>query len=397
MSFGAIPRNTRNLVLGVGPLAAGLGFYQVAVAVFLPLEGISVTNLGILLTTLGLTTVAFSIPFAVLSDRYGRKEIMLAGAILSAIVIVVPGLTSNFPILETSAIVGGAGQAMYIGTWNAYLADTTTFDVRPETFSLSFMTFTIAGGIGSFLPAFFPFFGTSLLMAHRITFIALGFVSLLTVFAVNNWVTKSRPQSSRRGILPRKSLGIILKYSAANLLIGLGAGLIIPLIPTWFLLRFNVTDVFSGPLIASSNIIMGVTAIAAPRIARRIGLVNGIVLTQGMSTVFLLAMPFCPTAAVAGAVYVIRAVLMNMASPLSDTFLMNMVSEDERATASSFNAVLWTLPNAGSTFVGGSILNQGDLSSPFYLCGVMYVTSIVLFYAIFRKSARPSPGNEPMT
>jgi len=391
MSFGAIPRNTRNVVLGAGPLAAGLGFYQVAIAVFLPLEGISVTKLGILLTTLGLTTVAFSIPIAVLSDRHGRKEIMLVGAILGAIVIAIPGLSSNFPILETSAIVGGLAQAMYVGTWSAYLADTTTFDVRPETFSLSFMTFAIAGGVGSFLPIFFPFFGTNLLTAHRITFVALGFVSSLTAVTVHKWGIRTKPESSRKGILPRKSLGIIMKFSAANLLIGLGAGLIIPLIPTWFLLRFHVTDVFSGPLIASSNIIMGVTAVAAPRIARRIGLVNGIVMTQTMATIFLLAIPFCPTAAVAGVVYVIRAVLMNMASPLSDTFLMNIIAEDERATASSFNSVLWNLPNAGSTVVGGSILNQGDLSSPFYLCGALYATSIVLFYTIFRKSnVRPA-------
>jgi MFS family permease len=386
MSFGAIPRNTRNVVLGAGPLSAGLGFYQVAIAVFLPLEGISVTNLGILLTTLGLTTVAFSIPIAVLSDRHGRKEIMLVGAVLGAVVIAIPGLSSNFPILETSAIVGGLAQAMYVGTWSAYLADTTTFDVRPETFSLSFMTFAITGGVGSFLPVFFPFFATNLLTAHRITFVSLGFVSSLTAVTVQKWGIRTKPESSRKGILPRKSLGIIMKFSAANLLIGLGAGLIIPLIPTWFLLRFHVTDVFSGPLIASSNIIMGVTAVAAPCIARRIGLVNGIVMTQTMATIFLLAIPFCPTAAIAGVVYVIRAVLMNMASPLSDTFLMNIIAEDERATASSFNSVLWNLPNAGSTVVGGSILNQGDLSSPFYLCGALYATSIVLFYTIFRKS-----------
>jgi len=86
---------------------------------------------------------------------------------------------------------------------------------------------------------------------------------------------------------------------------------------------------------------------------------------------------------------------MNLASPLLDTFLMNMVAEDERATASSFNVVLWTLPNAGSTPVGGSLLSHGDLSSPFYLCGAFYVSSILLFYMIFRKSTRP--GNESMT
>ena len=41
----------------------GLGFYEVAITVFLPLEGISVTNVGALLTIFGLTTVIFSIPF----------------------------------------------------------------------------------------------------------------------------------------------------------------------------------------------------------------------------------------------------------------------------------------------------------------------------------------------
>jgi predicted MFS family arabinose efflux permease len=68
---------------------------------------------------------------------------------------------------------------------------------------------------------------------------------------------------------------------------------------------------------------------------------------------------------------------------------MNMIAEDERAPASSFNAVLSRLPNAGSTVVGGSMLNTGNLSLPFYLCGILYVTSIVLFYALFRKNARP--------
>jgi MFS family permease len=396
MSFAEVPKGTRNVVIGAGPLAAGLGFYQVAIAVFLPLEGISVTNLGVLFTTLGLTTVALSIPFAILSDRYGRKEIMMMGSFLGAILVVVPALTSNFLLLEISALLGGAGEAMFLGTWNAYLADTTHVRVRPETFSLSFMTFTIASGVGAFLPAFFPLFGTDLLTAHKITFIALGLFALITTFTVNRWAVKVRPRSPE-GILPRKSFGVIMKFSTANLLIGLGAGLIIPLIPTWFYLRFNQTDVFSGPLIAASSIIMGLTAVGAPRIARRIGLVKGIVMTQAMSTIFLLAVPFCPTAIVAGVFYVIRAVLMNMASPLSDTFLMNMVAEDERAIASSFNSVLWNLPNAASTVVGGSLLNNGNLSLPFYLCGGLYVTSIVLFYTIFRKTEQTKQKSQAST
>jgi MFS family permease len=373
------------MVLGVGPLATGLGFYEVAMAVFLPLEG-QLSALGWIFGTLGVTTVISSLPFAILSDRHGRKRIMLVGSVLAALVIAVPGLTSNFLLLEISAVLGGLGDAMYLSTWNAYLADTTTVDVRASTYSLSFTTFTLASGIGICLPALFPFVGLDLLTAHRVTFVGLGLCGLVTSLSIQEWTIEKKPERSREGILPSKSLGPILKFSLANSLIGLGAGLIIPLIPTWFLLRFRVTDVFSGPLIAAANFIMAATGFAAPSIAKRIGLVRGIVVTQAMSMIFLLAVPFSPTPFVAAPLYIIRAVLMNMSSPLGDTFLMNMVSEDERATASSFNVILWRLPNSASTPVGTWMLGIGLLSLPFYFCGALYATSIALFYAIFRRT-----------
>ncbi len=382
--FGKVPTNTSRVVLGASPLAVGLGFFSVAIAVFLPLEGMSVTDLGALLTTFGLVTVVFSVPFAILSDRYGRKLLMTVGSLISVVVIIVPGFTSDFLLLELSAVLGGIGEAMYLSTWNAYLADTTSQEARAATFSLSFVTFTIASGVGSFLPGLFPLFPLKLLDAHRVVFVLLGILGIGTPLSVLRWVTDVKPKKSRQGILPRKSLGIIAKFSTANMMIGLGAGLIIPLIPTWFYLRFNETDVFSGPLIAISNIAMGLAAVASPSIARRLGLVRGIATTQILSTLFLFAMPFTPNATVAAPLYVVRAMLMNMSSPLSDTFLMDMIAEDERATASSFNVVIWRLPNAASTVIGGSLLSRGDLSLPFYLCTALYVSSIALFYGLFR-------------
>ncbi|HUO42357.1 MAG TPA: MFS transporter, partial [Methylomirabilota bacterium] len=160
--FGPVPKNAMRVILGACPLALCLGFYQVALTVFLPLEGISVTDLGALLTTAGISTVIFSIPFAVLSDRYGRRRIMLIGALVTCIISAIPGITTNFLILEASAAIGGIGDAMYLVTWNAYLADSTTEDTRPATFSLSFMIFTVASGIGSVVPGTFPFLPLSL-------------------------------------------------------------------------------------------------------------------------------------------------------------------------------------------------------------------------------------------
>ena len=274
---------------------------------------------------------------------------------------------------------------MFLSTWNAYLADTTTEESSPATFSLSFVTFTIASGVGSFLPGIFPLMPLSLFDAHRVTFVTLGLIGIGTPLSVFRWASDVRPKIPRGGILPRKSLRIIVKFSTANMMIALGAGLIIPLIPTWFYLRFTETDVFSGPLIAVSNIAMGLAAVTSPGISKRLGLVRGIVATQLFSTLFLFAMPFSPTALVAAPLYVVRAMLMNMSSPLADTFLMNMIADDERATASSFNVVIWRLLNAASTVVGGSMLSSGNLSLPFYICTVLYIASIALFYTLFRR------------
>ena len=125
------------------------------------------------------------------------------------------------------------------------------------------MTFTIASGMGTFI--------------RPIPSATDGFVisppanlhdpwPRMPGYPILSFTLGGQHQAEKltQGILPRKSLGIIAKFSTANLMIGLGAGLIIPLIPTWFYLRFNVTDVFSGPLVAASNIIMGLTALAAP-------------------------------------------------------------------------------------------------------------------------------------
>ena len=384
-SFGEVPPQVSKVVLGAGPLAAGLGFYEVAIAVFLPLEGVSITNVGAILTTFGLAAVVCSIPFSILSDRYGRKLLMFVGALLSLPVTMIPGLTSDFFILEMSALVGGAAEAMYISTWNAYLADASSVSARPATFSLSFVVFTMGAGLGSFLPAIFPLLPFDFLEAHRITFVALGFLGLLTPYAVSRWAVDIKPVRSRRGILPRKSLRTLAKFSTANLMIALGAGLIIPLIPTWFYLRFNVTDAFSGPVVAVSSILMGIAAIASPTIAKKTGLVVGIAATQLTSTLFLLATPFSPTAPIAAVFYVIRSMLMNMSSPLADSLLMNLVAQDERATASALNAVVWRIPNAATTVLGAAALSGGNLSLPFYLCTVLYVASITLFYTLFRN------------
>ena len=79
---------------------------------------------------------------------------------------------------------------------------------------------------------------------------------------------------------------------------------------------------------------------------------------------------------------------MNMASPLSDSFVMSGISPEDRGLASAINSIVWRLPNSGSTIIGGLLLQSGMYSLPFFLAGGFYIVSVSSFYILFRKSPK---------
>jgi predicted MFS family arabinose efflux permease len=76
---------------------------------------------------------------------------------------------------------------------------------------------------------------------------------------------------------------------------------------------------------------------------------------------------------------------MNMSGPLGDSYLMGIMSQEERGLASSINTVIWRIPNSITTVIGGLILATGRYDIPFYLATVFYVISITLFYMQFKN------------
>jgi MFS family permease len=193
------------------------------------------------------------------------------------------------------------------------------------------------------------------------------------------------PGLRRGSFLKERSKKTLVRFSINNTLIGLGAGLIIPLVPTWFFLRYGIPDTYSGPLLALSSLSIGVAAIFSPRLARRYGQVPSIVVTQGVSTIFMLAIPYVPGAALAGAVYLVRAALMNMAGPIMDSYLMGIVDREDRGLASAINSIVWRVPNSVTTVIGGALLAAGNFALPFVLAAIIYLGAVVAFWVNFRK------------
>jgi predicted MFS family arabinose efflux permease len=195
-------------------------------------------------------------------------------------------------------------------------------------------------------------------------------------------------------LLPRKSMRVLSKFLATSAIIAFGAGLIVPLMARWLYGRYGITDAISGPILGVSGMIIGVATLAAPPLAKRIGCINAIVLTQAISTLFMFTTPLSPDYGIASIVYTSRAFLMNMANPLQQSMIMGLVAEDERGAASGVSAALWRLPNSLSTVIGASLIAIGELAAPFFLAGIFYIISIALFWQFFRNVKLPEEQNK---
>jgi MFS family permease len=199
---------------------------------------------------------------------------------------------------------------------------------------------------------------------------------------------------SIRQLLPQKSKGVLTKYVLTGATIAFGAGLVVPLMTLWMYLRYGIPDTTSGFLLAITSLLIGVATLAAPYLAKRMGLVKAVVTTQGISTLFMLATPLPPHYLTATAVYTVRAFLMNMSSPLEQSMIMGLVAENERGAASGISSALWRLPNALSTLIGAWLMGLGLLAEPFFLAALLYAASITMFWFFFRNTRMPEEKAE---
>jgi MFS family permease len=352
---------------------------------------------------MGIATFAASIPLGLAADKYGRKKTLVIGNLVSGITLVVFAFTTIPVILIVAAVLEGVSEAAFSASSGAWLAEKCDCTKRNTVFSFSGFAQSLSFGIGSLaIPgiAIFEFAGFSNSMSHGLlygTFAALCLLSTLILIKIpesyraNKTVKGS--SSSDKSHRSKQSMRIIAKYVISSAIIAVGAGMVVPLMTAWLHLRYGIPDTISGPILGVVSVAIALATLAGPPLAKRFGLVKAIVLTQATSTIFMFATPLSSSYIIASTTYTVRAFLMNMASPLSQSMIMGLVDERDRGMASGINTALWRLPNALSTFIGAYLMSVGLLAAPFFIASILYTVSIALFWFYFRKTKLPEEKN----
>lgn len=343
--------------------------------------------MGVIITVSGLTGVVLSWPFGYLSDRYGRRRIYALGGLFSSAAMVMIAYASNFGELVIAAIISGFSGAMLGSSYNALLADKAFGEARTRAFSLSFFVGTLgmAGG-GFVLKALHPLevITGSSLEAHRLFYLAMAGLTLASPALTMTVSPDVKKERKLVFMLPRRSAKYLVPYLVSSALVAFGAGMVVPLMTYWFSLKFFIDDAVSGPILGFSMLLTAMSFLLSPKLASIFGHVKAIVVTQASSTLFLVMLPFSQTYIIAGILYSIRTLLMNVSNPLATSLIMSLVDERERGLASGISSAFWRLPNSLSSYFGAYIMGAGMIDAPFFICTVLYIISIIYFWIKFR-------------
>jgi len=371
------------------------GMFYTDISYFLTtVQGLSYELMGIIITAMGVSTFVSSILLGIAADKYGRKKLYIIGNVIASAIIALFALTTDPIILLAAATLEGISEGAFSASGNALIAEKAGDERRTSVFSLFGFVTGIAFGIGSFMipiVVIFEIIGFTNKESHILLYIILAALSLTSTLIMLKVSESKRlkAKTSLKELLPKKSKDIIVKYVIASAIVAFGAGLIVPLMTAWLKLQYGVSDAISGPILGISNIVIGVATLAAPTLAKSIGLVKAIVVTQTISTIFMFITPLSPNYILASFVYTLRAFLMNMSNPLQQSMIMGLVAEDERGAASGVSAAFWRLPNALSTSIGAWLMGIRYLAAPFFLASLFYIVSIALFWYYFRKTKMP--------
>jgi MFS family permease len=176
---------------------------------------------------------------------------------------------------------------------------------------------------------------------------------------------------------------VIGLFAITSILIGFGAGLVIPWFQVYFRLKFDASYSNIGYVFALQQFVLALSILLMPKIADRTGSVNTIVITQGLAIIVLVLIPSSPLFALAAVLFVVRAVLMNIAGPIQGAFMMGIICEEDRASATAINSLCWTGAWSLGTVVAGYVM-EWNIDAPFIITAAFYTAYSVLFYLFFK-------------
>lgn len=402
--FSSFNRNVRLFIIGNALIQIGMGVFMVMYNLYIRELGMPETINGKVISMTAMASAIMLVPAGFLSDRLGRKWMIVGGAILTVTTLFYRGIAVAETPIITAAFLTGLFMAFVQVSGIPFLAENSSPTERVKLFSVNFAIVTIANVIGSLsggiiadvLESVFKISAVEAIQYALLLGAAIFTVGLIPLFKLQENRTENanvkkgnKAETSTVDDSFKRNLIVIFHFSFASLLIGFGSGLVIPYLNLYFANRFDASNSYIGIVLSLGSAMTAVAAMIGPALSRKIGKVKAIILFQVLSIPFLLLTAYTTSLFLASLGFLLRQALMNAGNPIQSAVAMELVSDKYKGLANSMNQMVFNLGWAtmGSVATGLVVANGSywGYAYAFTITAGLYIVSSVYYYFIFGR------------
>ena len=387
------------------------GFLSIVLALYLVEVGLRETQIGLLFTLTLAGDAAISLLLTTSADRFGRRRTLILGSLLMLGAGAVFLITNNIVILMAAAIIGvispsGNEIGPFLSIEQASLTQLVPDQQRTQIFAWYALVGSFATATGALIVGWMTqglrAGGMPSTDAYRVVLAgyALGGLILTLLFLLLTPAVEVTPSaesaSAPRTLGLHKSRNVVFKLSALFALDAFAGAMVVQsLLVFWFSVKFHTEPGVLGTIFFGANILAGISALLASRIAARFGLINTMVFTHIPSNILLMLVPLMPTLPLAILTLLLRFSISQMDVPTRQSYTMAVVAPDERSAASGVTTIARSVGAAISPSLSGIFLSIPALFSvPFFLSGGLKIVYDILLYRSFKTMKPPEESQK---
>lgn len=386
--------NVRLYLLGSALMGLNFQVFLILFNLYLRELGYPEGDIGQILSARAVGMTVIAIPAAILLGRLRLKPFLLTSCVLLAVFSFVMVSYPVYQLMLLFAVLTGMSFAIFRVAGGPFFMRNSTKVERTHVFSFSFGMMLLAGivgsvGSGELASAIGEHYG-DIIIGYRYA-LYVGIAVALLALVPFSLIEASRPSDEENRIrISRQQLRLrgklYAKIMVANLIIGSGAGLVIPFLTLYFRDRFGLPPDEIGKYYALMQFSMLAGTLVGPVLARRFGLVRTVVITQLASIPFLLILSYSYILPLSVAAFVVRGGLMNLGVPITNNLGMELAEQNEQGLINALLMIAWTGSWMFSTAAGGHLIEAYGYTVAMNITVILYVTSSILFYSFFHKA-----------
>jgi MFS family permease len=389
--------NARFYLTGIIFSGIGTGVYRLLFNFYILSLGYDQAFLGLLTTVSSLTALLAAFPMGYLSDILQRKTAMILGSLGTFLSVGVMLLFPSRTVFLVMNVVMGASQALSQISTGPFVVENSSNVERSYLYSFSMGFMNTANFVGNWIGGYLPKWTglwrsvtatSSSAYAWALAVAVIGYlVSVIPFLFIRR---QDRDKLSERSIFAplgyfRDHPVLLGKLILPTLLISMGAGLVMPFMNVYFRTVHGQSDAVIGTLFAWGSAATALGMLLAPLLADRWGKMPVVMATQGLSVPFLAILGFVPNFELVVIAYYLRVALMNMSTPIYQTFALEQIDPSARGMVASLNSMAWSFGWAFSPIISGWIQVRWGFGPAFLGTMTLYTVAVGLYWRFFLR------------